>query len=37
MEALKTEYDRLKYPQDRILYIRADHDYGTWYSDGSRI
>lgn len=35
MEALKKEYDRLKYPPDRILYIRADHDVGTWYSDGS--
>ncbi|MBR5361331.1 MAG: hypothetical protein IK123_10620, partial [Lachnospiraceae bacterium] len=35
MEALKAEYDRLKYPSDQILYIRADHDYGTWYSDGS--
>lgn len=35
MEALKRGFDRLKYPSDRILYIRADHDYGTWYSDGS--
>ncbi len=35
MEALKAGYDRLKYPSDRILYLRADHDYGTWYSDGS--
>ena len=35
MEVLKAEYDRLKYPQESILYLRADHDYGTWYSDGS--
>lgn len=35
MEVLKLGFSRLKYPDDRILYIRADHDYGTWYSDGS--
>ena len=35
MDALKRGFDRLKYPDDRVLYIRADHDYGTWYSDGS--
>lgn len=35
MEALKAEYERLKYPMDRVLYLRADHDYGAWYSDGS--
>lgn len=35
MEALEKGFDRLKYPDDRILYIRADHDYGTWYSDGT--
>ena len=35
MEALETGFNRLKYPDDRILYLRADHDYGTWYSDGS--
>ena len=35
MEALKKEFDRLKYPSDRILYLRADHDMGTWYSDYS--
>ena len=35
MEALEMGFGRLKYPDDRILYIRADHDYGTWYSDGT--
>jgi len=35
MEILERGFSRLKYPRDRILYIRADHDYGTWYSDGS--
>ena len=35
MDALSRGIGRLKYPDDRILYIRADHDYGTWYSDGS--
>ncbi len=35
MEVLKAEYERLKYPMDRVLYLRADHDYGVWYSDGS--
>lgn len=31
MEALKKGYDDLRYDKDRILYIRADHDYGAWY------
>ncbi|MBQ3852168.1 MAG: metallophosphoesterase [Lachnospiraceae bacterium] len=35
MLALEKGFSRLKYPEDRILYIRADHDYGVWYSDGS--
>ena len=35
MDALRKEFERLKYDPDRILYIRADHDYGTWYSDGT--
>ena len=35
MEALEKGFSRLKYPKDRILYLRADHDYGSWYSDGS--
>ena len=35
MQILCEGLDILKYPQDRVLYIRADHDYGTWYSDGS--
>ncbi len=35
MEALREGFDRLKYDPDKILYIRADHDYGTWYSDGT--
>lgn len=28
IEALKAGYDQLKAP---VLYIRADHDYGSWY------
>jgi hypothetical protein len=35
MNILTEGFDRLKYPSNRVLYIRADHDYGTWYSDGS--
>ncbi|MBP1584127.1 MAG: hypothetical protein ILP17_00345, partial [Lachnospiraceae bacterium] len=35
MNILTEGLDRLKYPSNRVLYIRADHDYGTWYSDGS--
>ena len=35
MEILTEGFNDLKYPQDRVLYLRADHDYGTWYSDGS--
>ena len=33
MELLTEGMERLKYPEDRVLYLRADHDYGTWYSD----
>lgn len=29
--ALKAGLHELKYPADRILYIRSDHDYGGWY------
>lgn len=28
IEALKAGYDQLKAP---VMYIRADHDYGSWY------
>ncbi len=35
MNILTEGLDRLRYPSNRVLYIRADHDYGTWYSDGS--
>lgn len=31
MDAIKKGYDDLRYDKDRILYIRADHDYGAWY------
>lgn len=31
MDALKKGYEDLRYDKDRILYIRADHDYGAWY------
>lgn len=29
--ALKSGLDELKYPDDKIMYIRSDHDYGGWY------
>ncbi|MCM1541275.1 MAG: hypothetical protein NC121_08435 [Blautia sp.] len=29
--ALKSGLSELKYPDDRIMYIRSDHDYGGWY------
>lgn len=31
MKALQEGFDELKYPEDRLLYIRSDHDYGGWY------
>lgn len=31
MDALKKGYEDLRYDKERILYIRADHDYGAWY------
>jgi hypothetical protein len=34
MEALTEGFDSLKYPKDRILYIRSDHDYSGWYGGG---
>lgn len=35
--ALNAGLRELKYPSDRILYIRSDHDYGGWYGgDGFR-
>lgn len=32
LEAFQAEYDRIEAP---VLYIRSDHDYGTWYSGGA--
>lgn len=29
--ALKAGLKELKYPADRLMYIRSDHDYGGWY------
>lgn len=29
--ALKSGLSELKYPADKIMYIRSDHDYGGWY------
>lgn len=29
--ALQAGLSELKYPDDRIMYIRSDHDYGGWY------
>ena len=29
--ALKNGLNELRYPADRMLYIRSDHDYGAWY------
>ena len=29
--ALKSGLKELKYPSDKLMYIRSDHDYGGWY------
>lgn len=34
MEALKEGFEELKYPPERIIYLRSDHDYGGWYGGG---
>lgn len=31
IRALKNGLAELKYPEDRIMYLRSDHDYGGWY------
>lgn len=31
MEKLQEGFSELKYPEDRIMYLRSDHDYGGWY------
>ena len=31
IDTLAEGIDNLKYPKERILYIRSDHDYGGWY------
>lgn len=31
MEKLKEGFQALKYPEDKIMYLRSDHDYGGWY------
>lgn len=41
---LQSGFEMLKYPKDRMMYLRSDHDYGGWYggdgfkdSDGERL
>lgn len=34
MKALKKGFDELLYDKEQIMYIRADHDYAIWHSDG---
>ena len=31
METLSEGINNLKYPKEKIMYIRSDHDYGGWY------
>ena len=31
IKALQDGFSELKYPDDRIMYLRSDHDYGGWY------
>lgn len=31
IETLKQGLDQLKYADDKIIYLRSDHDYGGWY------
>lgn len=31
IKALMAGLRELKYPNDRIMYLRSDHDYGGWY------
>ena len=31
MAVLSEGFDALKYPKEKIMYIRSDHDYGGWY------
>lgn len=31
MDALMEGFDNLKYPKEKVLYLRSDHDYGGWY------
>lgn len=31
MDTLSEGFDNLKYPKEKILYLRSDHDYGGWY------
>ncbi|MCM1326138.1 MAG: metallophosphoesterase [Bacteroidales bacterium] len=34
MAALTEGFDNLKYPKEKVLYLRSDHDYGGWYGGG---
>ncbi len=34
MSVLSEGFDDLKYPKEKIMYIRSDHDYGGWYGGG---
>lgn len=35
IQALRSGLDELKYEDDRIMYLRSDHDYGAWYGTGA--
>lgn len=35
IETLMEGIDALKYPKEKILYLRSDHDYGGWYGGSS--
>ncbi|MCR4587489.1 MAG: metallophosphoesterase [Lachnospiraceae bacterium] len=32
IDLLKTEFDRLRFKPEQMLYLRSDHDCGVWYS-----
>lgn len=34
MAVLSEGFESLKYPKEKIMYIRSDHDYGGWYGGG---
>lgn len=34
MKTLAEGLDQLKYPKEKMMYLRSDHDYGGWYGGG---